>query len=582
MSEERGAAARYAAELSALYEAAGRPALRALVGQAKAQRPPVKVSTSSLHDWLNGKSVPSSPRTARFLVGHLQSRAKQKGAVFTARSPEEWERLRSEAAAERRPRPKPSAADRPSSPQTPAESGTGRVLVGVVPLAADCFQEREAAARIARELSGGGGVVLSGVLSGMGGVGKTQLAAAYARASTAQVVVWATAATRSGVVTAYADAASRLGLPGAGEDPERNAAAFSGWTASTDVSWLVVLDDIQDPAEVVGLWPPTDQRGQVLATTRRRDAALFGQGRRRIDIDLYTPQEARSYLAAKLAAEDRTEPDADLDALADDLGRLPLALAQAAAYLIDTGRTCAAYRNLLAQRRLELLAPEALPDEHRHIVAAAWSLSIDQADRARPAGLARPVLELLSVLDPNGIPQQLLTTPPALDHLGDPDPEDVHDALRVLHRFSLATHNPAAVNREVRVHQLIQRATRDTLTPDQATRTAHTAADALQAAWPSVENGPLGGILRANTAALTDATGDALWHWQDEVHPVLFTAAKTLGETGQVRAAITACSDLLTRTLHHHGPDHPDTLTTRHNLAYWRERADGEGSDRGG
>ncbi|WP_123666859.1 hypothetical protein [Actinocorallia herbida] len=54
---------------------------------------------------------------------------------------------------------------------------------------------------------------------------------------------------------------------------------------------------------------------------------------------------------------------------------------------------------------------------------------------------------------------------------------------------------------------------------------------------------------------------------------MLFTAARTLGQTGQVHAAITAYEDLDTRTFHHHGPDHSGTLEARHQLSRWRGEA---------
>jgi len=73
-------------------------------------------------------------------------------------------------------------------------------------------------------------VVLTQVLAGIGGVGKTQLAAAYARRAWAEsvgVLVWVNAATRDGAVSAYADAALALGLPLADrDDPEKSARAF--------------------------------------------------------------------------------------------------------------------------------------------------------------------------------------------------------------------------------------------------------------------------------------------------------------------------------------------------------------------
>ncbi|MFE7599852.1 hypothetical protein [Streptomyces sp. NPDC057494] len=114
-----------------------------------------------------------------------------------------------------------------------------------------------------------------------------------------------------------------------------------------------------------GLWPPASSHGRTLVTTRRRDAALTGEDRRRIDVGLFTETEAIAYLAASLAARDRQESEEQLTVLASDLGYLPLALAQAAAYLVDSGEDVAAYRALLADRATSLAdtAPDRLPDD---------------------------------------------------------------------------------------------------------------------------------------------------------------------------------------------------------------------------
>ena len=178
------------------------------------------------------------------------------------------------------------------------------------------------------------------------------------------------------------------------------------------------------------------------------------------------------------------------------------------------GLDCAGYRGRLADRRRRLpdLVPDdsGLPDDHRATLAATWSLSIEQAERLRPAGLARPMLELASMLDPNGIPQAVLTSPPALAYLtryrtssadtgsdasgggsrmrAPPvDAEDAADALQCLHRLSLAELDPDAPHRAVRVHNLIQRAARESLPEGRRGPLARAAADALLAAWPNIE-----------------------------------------------------------------------------------------------
>jgi hypothetical protein len=235
--------------------------------------------------------------------------------------------------------------------------------------------------------------------------------------------------------------------------------------------------------------------------------------------------------------------------------------------------------------------PGHLTDDHQRVITAAWELSIGQADKARPAGLARPLLELASVLDPAGIPQQALSSQPALAYLAsaaastitgpvtEVDGAMVDEALRVLHRYSLIDHDRSSRYREVRVHQLVQRATRENLTspgrqgPAPLAVVARAAADMLAAVWPEAERDEFGQVLRASTTALQQAAGPSLWS-QDEGDPgVLFRSATSLGEAGQVTAARDAYSSLYRTALRHLGPDHPDTLVTRSNLARWRGEA---------
>jgi Tetratricopeptide repeat len=123
----------------------------------------------------------------------------------------------------------------------------------------------------------------------------------------------------------------------------------------------VILDDITYPVQLAGWWPASHTgTGGVLATTRRRDAALTGAGRALIDVDVYTPAESQAYLTDRLTAAGRARLlDARSGELAEALGHLPLALGHAAAYVIDQQITCAAYlaRYVTGRDRLDDLLP---------------------------------------------------------------------------------------------------------------------------------------------------------------------------------------------------------------------------------
>jgi hypothetical protein len=435
------------------------------------------------------------------------------------------------------------------------------------------------------------------VLAGLGGVGKTQLAAHQARTllqgGQIDLLVWITAATRAAVISGYAQAAVEV-LGADPTDPETDAQAFLAWLepkpSTGQRRWLVVLDDLADPVDLRDLWPPTSPHGHTLVTTRRRDAALTGGGRSLMTVGLFTEEEAIAYLTTLLAAHDHLEPVDQLAGIAGELTYLPLALSQAAAYLIDADLDCATYRDQLANRTSTLTAvlpePHELPDDQPTTVAAAWSLSVERADQLRPAGLARPMLHLAAMLDPNGIPAPVLESPPALayltqhraaatpgqahpDHVAAPDARQV---LRALHRLSLIDHTPDTPPEAVRVHQLLQRAIRDAL-PQECELAARAAADALVAAWHDVERDTaLAQALRANADALSHHAEDALYQ-ADAAHPVLFRTGRSLGEAGQVQAAIDHSRNMISAAQDHLGPDHPDTLVARADLASWRGEA---------
>ncbi|MBN6040035.1 tetratricopeptide repeat protein [Amycolatopsis sp. 195334CR] len=463
---------------------------------------------------------------------------------------------------------------------------------GSVPPRAGAFQHRAVAAALTRSVEDGGTAVLTGaatttpaaVLTGLGGVGKTQLAADHAHTMWDQrqvkLLVWISARTREAITAGYTEVAVELlGMDPAA--PQRAWRRLLEWLAETSERWLIVLDDVQDPAHLAGLWPPHSAVGQVVVTTRCRDAALHGDRRQVLDVDLFTPAEALAYLTEKLPGHAYTSTE-DLAGLAQDLECLPLALAQAAAYLNNKPLlTCADYRARLTDRRVTLgdVFPKEreLPDEHRRTVAATWSLSIEAADQLDPAGLARPVLDLASLLDPAGIPTAVFTTNATARYLAirlerDITADDVLGGLEALHRLSLLSLDPAQPDRAVRVHALVQRAVRDALPSDTVGELARAVADALLDAWPEFEaDQELTQALRSNTSTLQDTAEDHLW--QPEGHPVLSRLAHSLRTAGLLHWALT-----VTMRSHHQastrlGSDHSDTLATRSNLASWRGEA---------
>lgn len=451
-------------------------------------------------------------------------------------------------------------------------ASAGPVLVGRPPLRADAFQERP----ILLAGMADGTATTCQVVTGDGGTGKTQLVAAEFTATMGDVdlAVWINAGSRSGVLAAYAQAyAAVRGITPTRDDAEaeHKAVALLAWLATTETRWLVVLDDVADPADLRGVWP-TGRHGRVIITTRRRDAELLARGHV-IDVDTFSRDESLAYLAAKLTGVAGMPAGVldDADGLAADLGDLPLALSHAAATIINDGVRCADYRTLFsdqAHRLSDVLPddPADAGDDYAHPVSSTWALARQRADRLTPVGLAGRILDVIAVLDPNGIPEELLTGTPAREYLTARNAMVARRALRNLWRLSLITHDPVDPTRSVRMHALAQRATIERMPPADLAHVVRLAANALMSAWPDIDAAtPLGQALRANTLALIDRHPTALW--QPVAHPVLFRLLGSLLENGLVAETTAYCSAVAAGTARQLGADHPDSLRARHYLA---------------
>ncbi len=460
--------------------------------------------------------------------------------------------------------------------------------VGIVPLRAQCLQHRPVADALLASLTLNGREASSTstvVMSGLGGVGKTQLAAECAEqllaTASIDLLVWITAMSRPEIESGLAQAGFEVTGIGDAETPS-GARRFLAWLAMTSRRWLVVFDDLASPADLTGLWPPGVAAGRTVITTRRRDSSLAGPDRDVLEVGLFSSSEAVSYLEARLAGHSHLLPGAA--ALAADLDFLPLALAQAAAYLLDRDLSCEQYRGRLADHRAKLgsLLPEAdaLPDAHRQTLATTWSLSIDLADRLAPAGVARPLLELSAVLSSHSTPAEVFMTDSAREYVArapgrhtQPDhratsPHDCRDGLHCLARLSLMAFSTTSATPSVQVHSLVQRAVIDELPADKLEQAMRSAADALNEAWPQVERDPvLGQELRASAEALLALTENAA---NGVIHPVFFTAGRSLGNSGAAEAAISYFERLRSISQQNLGPDHPDTLAARQEIYHWR------------
>jgi len=396
--------------------------------------------------------------------------------------------------------------------------------------------------------------------------GKTQLAVAFAeslwQSGGVDLLVWIEATSRASVLAGYAAAtADATGRSQAGSC-ESEAAQFLSWLGETSCPWLVVLDDVADPAELDGLWPagPT---GRVLVTSN--DAAAVPGGVLVLPVGPFNSREALSYLMGRLSAD----PSQRLGAveLISELGSEPAALAQASAVIASYGMSCHDYRDYFIRRRDQLTVPSGAPPS---AAAVTWTLSFEHADQLAAGGSAKLLLAVAALLDGHSIPRTVFATPAAGDFLagGEAPAGRERDgvALAALERAGLLTVEPATTPPTVRISPVLQATLWAAMPEGMRERAARSAADALLQAWPEPElpGWPASG-LRSCVATLRQIAGDLLW--DGGCHPLLIRAGESLDRARLTQAAVDHWHDLAATSDRLLGAGHPDTVLACQRLA---------------
>jgi transcriptional regulator with XRE-family HTH domain len=470
-------------------------------------------------------------------------------------------------------------------------------LVWNIPARNPAFTGRDDLLAALRQRLHAGHAAVVQALYGMGGVGKTQLAAEYAHrfAGSYDLTWWINADQDALIGDQIASLGLALGCVPAGAGSEAVRTAVLARLRQRG-RWLLIFDNAEAPADVTP-WLPGGG-GHVLITSREHG---WDEVATPIEVDVLPRAESIEMFQRRVPS--LTETDADR--LAAELGDLPLAIAQAAGFIADTGTPPSQYLDLLRTRAGQLLDRGA-PGSYPRSLAAATALIADRLADSDPA--AAELASLCAFMAPEPIPEYLFTGAAGLlpGELAAraADPLAWRETLASVSRQSLARVD----HRGLQLHRLIQAILQDRLPPARAAATRMCTEAILAAGDPGDPPNPdtwarwaqlMPHVLAADLAATDspalrelvcrvcwyliergdpriprDLIGTLRRQWRDrlgEDHQHTLMAAHYLAwalwELGHYAESRDLNQETLARRRRVLGEDHTETLHSAHNLA---------------
>jgi len=416
-------------------------------------------------------------------------------------------------------------------------------------------------AQLRKALTSGQPAALTQAIHGLGGVGKTQLATEYAYRHRADydLVWWVRAEEPATLAADYAALAAPLNLPEK-DHPEQPAVieAVRHWLGQ-NTGWLLIFDNAHR-LEDVRPYLPRGATGHVIVTSR--NPAWRGLANP-LTVQVMERPESVAFLLKRTGQGD----EAAADALAEEMGDLPLALEQAGAYTSRTGTTFTAYMKLFQSRRTELWGKEHPPLDYPDTVATIWDIAFQQVREASPAGA--DLLNLCAFLAPDDVPRDLLVggaehLPEALAEVA-ADPLAFGEAIAALRLYSLIEVSGDTWS----VHRLVQAAARDRLADDTRRTWAGAAVRLVSGAFPlesyDVRTWPRCARLLPHVLAAA-GHAEALEVASEATGRLLNQAGLYLWERAEFAEAKAAFERALTISEATYGPDHPKVATLANNL----------------
>ncbi|KAI4940762.1 hypothetical protein J4E91_011249 [Alternaria rosae] len=260
---------------------------------------------------------------------------------------------------------------------------------------------------------------------GLGGMGKTQVALQFAfevkETQPEWSIFWLPAVSMESFEQACAEIVQALHILQSADKEDAKEMVKQYLSSSRASRWLLVVDNADDPNILFGSeqsggivdYLPESEGGVTVYTTRTLEVAVSLTRGDVLELDAMDRRDAIDFLFESLVRKELLNNQAMTDKLLDELTCLPLAIAQAAAYLNINRMTITKYLQLLHRTEQDLvsLLSREFRDDTRYkgsanAVATTWVVSFHQI-RERDAAAA-DLLAFISCVEWKAIPRSLL------------------------------------------------------------------------------------------------------------------------------------------------------------------------------
>ncbi|KPM45954.1 hypothetical protein AK830_g652 [Neonectria ditissima] len=334
---------------------------------------------------------------------------------------------------------------------------------------------------------------------GMGGIGKTQVAASYAYRYCQNVeersydaVFWVASETKAAMRQSFSSIALALNLPGVTEksDPSSVLPAVHIWLKQTDKRWLLIFDNAERWDDIMlEFWPQAGATGAVIITSRdfnlANSPASDGE-----ELQTFTPDESSRFakLILKDWDSDANEEQEALDVLLSKLDGLPLAIHQISSLINAEGSCVADFLEIYNEHADEFHQDRGGDHQafYPHSLETVWLFAINALSRDVEAQL---LLGAICLLSPDSIPEKLFHARNDLPL--PPDAQFCYNPMKVRKTLrSIRSSGVISVSRSaIRIHRLLQSAFMKRVEPSIQDKVFWTTSVLLNDAFPKQNYG---------------------------------------------------------------------------------------------